>query len=139
MEFYCQKIDGVLIGADEESKEKLKTLGGGTVVKCQTSEKRNYKNLQRFFRFRDVAFDMQEKYKDREIFRKVLLIGAGYFDLVESPRGRVFQIAHSIAFESMEEEEFKILFKKCIDYFLQWMCEIKSMTNEQFMAILDFD
>ena len=141
MEFYVSKVDGCLIAVDDESAEKLASLGLDQLVECKVNANRNYKNLQRFNVFIDKAFAMQEIYKDRNLFRKMMQMGGGHFDLVQSPRGQWLKIPKSISFAEMEEEEFKIIFKKCIDYFLEWRNENKKlcpMTNEEFIQILDF-
>ena len=139
MEFYCTKVDGVLIGADDESSEKLAELGLDTLVKCSTSKHRNYENHKRFFAFVKTAFDMQTHFDNYDIFRKWLTMGAGYYDSTVTPKGVTIFIPQSISFEKLDEEEFKQLFKKCVDYYLKQLTDARTVSNEEFMRILDFD
>ena len=139
MEFYCTKIDGVLVGADEESSGKLADLGLDTLVKCSTSKHRNYQNHKRFFAFVKTAYDMQTFFDDFDIFRKWLIMGAGYFKSSVTPKGVTIFIPESIAFEKLDEEEFKQLFKKALNYYLKELCNHRVVKDEEFMRILDFE
>jgi len=139
MEFYCTKIDGVLVGADEESVEKLADLGIDTLVKCSTSKHRNYQNHKRFFAFVKTAYEMQTFFDNFDVFRKWLIMGAGYFQSAVTPKGVTIFIPQSIAFEKLEEEEFKQLFKKALDYYLKELCKHRTVTDDEFMRILDFE
>lgn len=137
MEFLAQKVDGVLIGADEFSRAKIANLGLDTVIKCKVSKKRNYKNLQRFMVFIDEAYHMQNHWSDKEHFRKWLTMKAGYYDAVVAPNGSTMFLPHSISFDKMEEEEFKLAFKKIVNTFLD---EFKiKMTDNDFWRIVDFE
>jgi len=138
MEFWASKCDGVLLGVDGESIEKLAGLGLDALVRCNVSKKRNLKNHKRYFAFINTAYDMQEKYDSVTIFRKVVQMGAGYFTTTISPKGVTLFIPHSIKFEEMEEEEFKVMFKKSIDYFLSDITNSRGMTNDEFYKILRF-
>jgi len=138
MEFYATKVDGVLIGATEDDQEKMSGLGLDTLVKCTTAKHRNYSNLKRFMVFVQTAFDMQTHFKDKEIFRKWLQMGAGYFTSTVTPKGVTIFMADSISFEKMEEEEFKSLFKKALNYYMDQLSEARSITDEEFLKLLDF-
>lgn len=137
MEFLAQKVDGILIGADEDSAEIITNLGLDTVVKCKVSTRRNYKNLQRFMVFIDTGFHLQSSFVNKEFFRKWLTMKSGYCDVVVAPNGTTMFLPKSIAFDAMDEEEFKLVFKKCVTTFLAEF-NIK-MTDDQFWEILDFE
>lgn len=137
MEFLVKKVDGVLVGADQDSKDKISSLGLDTIGKCHVSKKRNYKNLQRFHVFIEEAFSMQTHYNDIEWFRHWLIMKAGYCDTHVAPNGVVMFKPKSISYENMEEEEFKIVFKKCVNTFIDW-AKIK-MTDNDFWRIVDFE
>ena len=139
MEFHCTKVDGILLGADEESAEKLADLGLDTLVKCSCNKNRNYENHKRFFAFVKTAFDMQTHFESFDIFRKWLIMGAGYYDTAVTPKGVTIFLPKSIAFEKLDEEEFKQLFKKAIDYYLSQLTSARTVSNEEFMRILDFE
>lgn len=145
MEFYCTKVDGVLVGADSDSEEKLANIGTDTLVTCKTSKKRNGKNHSRFFVFRDAAFDMQSRnpdknafrFTDKEAFRKWLTMKAGYYDHFIAPNGTHVYTPKSLAFAGdLDEEDFKVFFSKCITTFTN---EFNLETDDQFWEIVGFD
>ena len=142
MEFYASKCDGVLIGVSEDDQQKIAGLGRDTVVKCETNKNRNYKNLQRFMVFIGIAFDMQEKETNIDSLRTIIEIRAGHYIVVGRTDSTFYLAPKSISFEKMtDEEEFKAVFKKCIDAYLNWRNETHehSLSNEEFMTLLDFD
>ena len=137
MEFYCQKVDGCLIGADDESAEKLASLGLDTVGKFTCNKNRNGPNHRRFFKFIEVAFDMQNHFDDSEHFRKWLIMKAGYYQTIVAPNFNTIFLPQSIAFEKIEEEDFKILFKKCIGTMIKEFS--LTLTYDQFWQLCDFE
>ena len=137
MEFFCTKVDGVLIGADAESAEKLANLGLDTVVKCSCKRNRNYENHKRYFKFIEIAFEMQNHFEDIEHFRKWLVMKAGYYETIVAPNGNIIFLPQSIAFEKIEEEDFKILFKKCIGTMIKEFS--LTLTYDQFWELCEFD
>lgn len=137
MEFYASKVDGVLIAVDDDSAEKMSSLGLDTIVKCTCNKNRNYENHKRFFKFLEIAFGMQKHFTNREHFRKWLIMKAGYYDAIVSPKGHTIFAAKSIAYESIEEEEFKILFKKCVATMVNEFS--LSLTFDEFWQLCDFE
>jgi hypothetical protein len=140
MEFFASKCDGVLVGVSEDDQEKIAGLGLDTVIKCTSNKNRNYKNLQRFMVFIKTAFDMQEIYTDKDEFRGVITVQAGYYTIVLKDDNITILMPKSIAFDKMEEEEFKIVFKKCIDSYLKWRetNKLYALTADEFMQIINF-
>ena len=116
MELYAIKVDGILVGNTEEDREKMAGAGLDTLFKCTTKKKRNAANHARFFVFLQHAFDMQDCFDDFDIFRHWVTMGAGYFRSAVTPKGVTIFIPDSISFENIEEEEFKILFRKGSHY-----------------------
>ena len=137
MEFYCQKVNGVLIGADEPSKEALASIGTDTLVTCKTSKKRNLLNHRRFFAFIETAFHKQDHFTDQEEFRKWLTMKSGYYTTIVAPNGNTIFLPQSIAFASeLDEEGFRQLFDKCVSTFI---AEFNvNMTSNDFWEIASF-
>lgn len=140
MKFYASKVDGVLIGVTEDDQAKMASLGLDTLVECSANKNRNVRNHRRFFVFIDLAFDMQEIIDDKEELRKLITIRAGHYTIVAKDKGMTYLSANSIAFDKLEEEEFKVLFKKCVDAYLKWRDDkgLPVLSDSEFMRILDF-
>ena len=150
-----------------ESQKIFEKTPLGSRAKLEFIETRNYDNLKRFFELRNHSFEMQDSFDDEEAWRKQLLILAGHFDLVIVPKpdwwdrallymnkhlggpqkeslierfeqalGVQYQ-AKSIAFDKMDEQEFRALFSRVVTAFLN--AYSPNMTENEFMQILDFD
>ena len=114
----------------------------GASVMVEYIKKRNYENHKRWFAMAKICFDMQEQFDNSEIFRKHLLMIAGHFDtvIVEHPKTKAITTQYwpkSIAFEEMDELEFRRLFKRCISGFLRRFNI--GMTDEEFNTVVKFD
>lgn len=119
MKIYLKKSGYALRATDEEACTWLAKINEGELVLCDIKRSRNYENHKRFFRFVQLAFDMQDHFSEQEAFRRWLQMEAGYFSTIVSPNGDVKFVADSIAFDRMDEEEFKIMFSAAIDVFLR--------------------
>lgn len=137
MDFYCTKIDGVLVAVDNDSAEKLSSLGLDTIVKCSCKKNRNYENHKRFFKFIQIAFEMQSHFDNVEHFRKWLIMKSGYYETIVAPNGNTIFLPQSVAFEKIEEEEFKILFKKCVATMVKEFS--LTLTYDNFWELCEFE
>ena len=110
------KFQGVLHPSGDEAIRSFEKMKTGKDYIADVKMPRNIENHKRYFSLVNTMFDMQEKYDDPQIFRKVLQIEAGHFDLVDKLDGRgSYLIPKSIAFEKMPEDEFKDLYNRLID------------------------
>ena len=97
---------------------------------------RNPGNHRRFFAFINQAFDMQEHYEEQEVFRKVLQLKAGFFDEVIGDKGNIIYLPRSIAWDKLDETEFKELFTKVVNAFIR---DFGDKLNEiQINSIIEF-
>ena len=119
MKFYARKTSHISIepagGTDHEAFQKWKI---GQVKLIEAKELRNYENHKRFFALLQALMEVekiQEKYKVLENLRFALIVGAGYFTWVPDLDGKLIPRPDSISFEKMNEEDFQLLFSKCID------------------------
>jgi len=113
----------------QKFKTWLKTLEPGEFASFSWTRPRNYKFLQKFFVMVKVGFDAWEPrrktwrrlpvQKNFERFRKDVTIAAGFYDIVATQAGGVKFEAHSIAFASMEEEDFEKVYNAVADVLLQ--------------------
>jgi len=64
-----------------------------------------------------TAFYNQDRYKNYEVFRKFIEIEAGYYTPIYNPStGEVYKIPQSIAFDKLDELEFRELYSSVCDY-----------------------
>ncbi|MDH5183645.1 MAG: DUF1367 family protein [Gammaproteobacteria bacterium] len=107
-----------LIPKDEETRLYIGRRKAGQVLSADIKMARNYENHKRFFKFVDDTFDIQRHFEEKEAYRYWLTMKAGWFDPIVTPNGTTIFKARSIAFDEMEEEEFRKLFSRVIDVFL---------------------
>lgn len=113
VEVYLRKgMGGVLVPADQRSKDRLDKYKNGTVLRTELTKPRNYQFHKKFFAMRDVAFENQERYTDDEEFRKELIIAAGYYVEHHHLDGTVSREAKSMSFGAMDDNEFGELYAK---------------------------
>lgn len=133
MEVYVKKQFGVLCPADSGNEELLESLKPGE-YKAIVTKPRNIKFHRKFFALVNFAFDQwhpniviyknQSVSKNRERFRKDLIILSGYGDPVINLKGEVRIEAKSISFANMNEVEFDALYSEVINVILD-----KILTN----------
>jgi len=121
--------------ADVEALEKIKN---GRLVRAKIEQPRNQKFLAKFHVMIDFAFDYWEPVldpvnnivpvKDRETFREQVTIMAGYREAVMGIKGVRWK-ARSIAFGSMEEDEFNSVYKAVFS--VLWQVALSKVPNMQ--------
>ena len=107
----------------------------GEVV-ADIKKNRNPGNHKRFFAFVKQAFDMQEFYEEREVFRKVLQLKAGFFDLVISEKGKSVYLPKSISWDELDEIEFRELFGRVVNAFIRDFGD--KLNDIQINSILEY-
>ncbi len=91
----------------------------GEGVRVKWSKSRNPGNHGRFFAFRNTVFDMQENFDNPEMLRKWMLMKAGYVDTAVAPNGVTLFLPQSMAWDQMDEDEFRPAFDKMITVAVQ--------------------
>jgi len=116
------------IGCESEELIKSKPVGVDFIV--EVNDKRNAGNHRRFFSFVNFTFDIQDDYESKEIWRKVLMIKAGYFDSVLDKTGYCQQWAHSVSWDRMEEQKFRRVFGDVVQAFISSeYCQSEEVLN----------
>lgn len=122
-----------------EDYDKKRMLKIGEYYSAEIKLIRNPKLLAKYFKMLHCAFDLRsqaqkERYPDGtagfEAFRKAIQITAGYSDQVWLPSLGYVDQATSIAFENMEEEDFRELYDKC--HYILMNTFLRHITIEQF-------
>jgi len=134
--FFRLSSDLEPIPHDEKTVEWMVKRKPGEIFSFEVKNARNYENHKRFFSFIDQTFDMQEHFENKEIYRKWITMKCGHFDTIVTPKGDTIFAAKSIAFERMEEEEFKELFSSAIDVFLRELG--KDVSEHELMKVINY-
>jgi len=93
-------------------------------------------NHKRFFAFIKQSFDMQDFYDEPEVWRKVIQMKAGFFDEVVTEKGKVLYFPQSIAWDRLDEIEFKDLFNRVINAFIRYYGD--DLNEIEINSILEF-
>lgn len=99
--------------------DDAKALSSCDEIIFDLKKKRSAGNHRRYFAFIGKAFDMQEQHPTAEIFRKVLQLEAGHFDLAVTVEGKNVYLARSIKWDELDEAEFQKLFSEVVNAFLR--------------------
>ena len=126
--------NGMLIPANDETREFIRKKKLGTGISGEFKQIRNYAFLKKYMALMNIAYDAFEpeiaEYKGQVVeknfdrFRHDMTILAGYFTYTTDINGEVKAEAKSIAFGNMTEEEFGALYSKTLDVILR-----KVLTN----------
>ena len=135
-EIHLQKTHGMLAPADEDALEIINQMKQGQVIRVKFSFPRNYGNHKRFFKFINITFDIQDHFDNIKHYRKWLIGKAGYYTIITCPNGNTIFDTDSIAFDKMEEPEFRKCFLDCINAFLnEWEHRI---SRDELYQVVDF-
>ena len=143
---------GVLVPESEMDYENIQAMHEGRSYECKLSAPRNYQFHKKFMVLVDVLFQLFNPQpvvwnglvaeKNRERFRKDLVIALGYHELVVNIKGEVRAEAKSISFAKMDELEFSRLYDSAINYAIRHIQGIKGRSfaeiDEWVQRILDF-
>lgn len=124
------KVSNILVPHDEAAVAFIQKMKSGEVTRAEIRRLRNQKFHRKYFALLDFAFDQWEpsgelQYKgmpvakNRERFRKDLIILAGFFESTVNLRGDVRLEAKSISFAQMDEVEFEQLYNATVDVVLR--------------------
>lgn len=115
--------DGKLAGATDKDKrayakwhDRIKTMGPRDSLVFSWKEPRSGPHHRLFFSKVSALLDIQEQFDDPDTLRRWLTVGAGYCDLVPGPNGKAVALPQSIAYEKLDEVEFRELHRKIDDF-----------------------
>jgi len=108
----------VFVPANETALEIYDQMSPMQEIDCDYSFPRSPGNHRRFFAFLKTAFDSQEFFKNIHHFRKWLIGKAGHYTIIKTPKGGIIFDADSIAFDKMDEPEFREVFGDCVQAFI---------------------
>lgn len=134
-----------LIPNDPESDERYCKIKLGAVVQTETKTYRNYGFHKKYFALLNFGFEywkpgeISSKHgipeKNFEQFREDITILAGYYTTVIRLDGSVRILAKSIAFGSMEQDEFEKLYNSVINVILNKI--FKGMEEKELTDLIN--
>jgi hypothetical protein len=120
MKIYLQRTLRGLIPLDDTDKEKINKIPFDVALEYEVKVMRNLKFHRKFFAMLNLAFENQDEFKNFQIFREAVIIGAGFFEKVQRLHGEEIIIAKSISFSQMDNTEFETLYTACIDTIIDY-------------------
>lgn len=139
-----------LMPCDPSAIDWFQSLGYGEVVTAVFTRMRSYKRMKKFHAMLKIGFDLFEPepiehpqgsgnfitpIKSADSWREHVTIRAGHYEIHGLPNGKVRIVAKSIAFESMEEEDFVALCGDVLTYILA--LPGKHISQIEYQAIMD--
>ena len=125
---FIKSRNGAIYPYDEETRLYIKRRKPGTIIKSEISQCRNYKFHKKMFSLFKLLHDYfpdpdpvtfrGETIQPEKSFdgtREYLVIMAGYYEIIGLPNGKVKVKAKSLAYDSMDEENFNKVYSAVID------------------------
>ena len=126
--FMLRKLYNSFAPDDLETAEAMEKIKPNSVVKAEITQPRNLAFHRKFFALIDVAFEAWDcpvtEYKaqlitkNRDRFRKDLIILAGFGYPVVNLKGEVRYEAQSMSFSKMDNGAFETLYSRVVDVIL---------------------
>lgn len=151
MKFHLAKDNGLFKPADKDSEEKAKKVDQGEVVRAKSVNQRNYKFLQKYWKLVDITLHnlpqktnkiLQQRHefqiKTKDDLHFYIKLKGGYIDKkFVGKDGNIGWEPQSIAFDSMDQQEFDQYFSDALDICADLLTiESDELINEvmQFMG-----
>ena len=114
MKINCHKIPQGFIPATDREADQIKKIPNGAIIELEYKTKRNYEFHKKVFAFFNFCFDFWvneneflDEYTSFDMFRKNLLVVAGYKQVYYKIDGSLRVEAKSLAYDKMNQEEFE--------------------------------
>ena len=114
MNLSMYKSLGGLKPLNSEDEEKLKSLPLDWDGIVTLKHPRNYEFHKKYFALMKLGFENQERYKNKDHYRYVMQMKAGFYESIETDKGTIW-LPVSISFGSMESNEFNDLYEKVLN------------------------
>ena len=132
---YFRKIGGALIPDDDATVDQLKKLKAGDVVLVDYKRPRNVKFHRKFQALVNLVYDNQDKYTNREALLTELKLQVGHYEEHITLGGKVIFRPKSIAFASMDEDEFSTFYSSVVDVVLRHF--LTGMDEDELHGMID--
>jgi hypothetical protein len=118
MKLYAKRHNNALHPTDKYSREALEKITGE--VEIQVKQPRNIQFHRKFFAMLNVAFENRQagEFGDLDVFRKTLLMQAGFYKIINAIGDKILIEAESISFANMDNQGFVEVYNKVLDIIL---------------------
>jgi hypothetical protein len=113
--FLARRELGKLVPVDQAGEDALRKLKFGDVVSVEVKKPRNVKHHRLYWQLVSTVLENQTRYETAEQLHCALKISAGIYDPLIMPSGVIYKIPGSIAFDKMDQTEFKQFYDKVCD------------------------
>lgn len=141
MELHLLNTAGGLVPCDDNDYEEKRKLKVGQIYKATIKLNRNYRLHRKYFALINCAWAYQNErqtafFKENvEIFRKTMEMAAGHCERVYSIEHKEWRdIPKSIAFDKMDEAEFRDLYERVKD--VLFATALRGVSEEEFLDAL---
>ena len=108
-----------LIPSDKNTEDVLRKFKYGDIISFPKPRKPRFpKHHFKYWALLKLVHEgtaVQDLYPTTDHLHKAIKGALGYFSEVKLPDGKVFQVVDSIAFESMDQDEFQKFYNKAVD------------------------
>lgn len=144
MELNLLNTAGGLVPCDDNDYEEKRKLKVGQIYKATIKLNRNYRLHRKYFALINCAWAYQNERQTAffkgsvEIFRKTMEMAAGHCERVYSIEHKEWRdIPKSIAFDKMDEAEFRDLYERVKD--VLFATALRGVSEEEFLdALVNF-
>lgn len=141
MELNLLNTAGGLVPCDDNDYEEKRKLKVGQIYKATIKLNRNYRLHRKYFALINCAWAYQNERQTAffkgsvEIFRKTMEMAAGHCERVYSIEHKEWQdVPKSIAFDKMDEAEFRDLYERVKD--VLFATALRGVSEEEFLEAL---
>ena len=137
MELNLLNTAGGLVPCDDNDYEEKRKLKVGQIYKATIKLNRNYRLHRKYFALINCAWAYQNERQTAffkgsvDIFRKTMEMAAGQCERVYSVEHKEWQdVPKSIAFDKMDEDEFRDLYERVKD--VLFATALRGVSEEEF-------
>jgi len=111
---YLVKLgNGHYTPSDDKSQEESQKIPVGSEIKGVKA--RNIKFHRKSFALLNLGYNNQDKFESFEVYRKVIIIRAGFYDEAPTKDGEVYFIPKSLSFENMSANDFEAWYEATLN------------------------
>jgi len=146
-DFFCNKVKTAtsyaLMPAHQQDEDEIKKLPKGQPLRVKVTRMRNIQFFRKWWALVDYAFNEWTPpadtigEKNRERFRKDLIIRCGFYQQHVRIDGSIRTEARSIAFKNMTEDEFEELYDKTIDVIIKYVQMDYNYTPDELRVVIE--
>jgi len=128
-----KQLNGSYLPAyNSDYEESAKVKLGGVV---STIRARNPDFHKKFFALLNLCFANQDQDINFNLFRKKMIVNAGYYDEVVEKDGHVNKFPHSISFDNMDQTTFEKLYSDMLNVVA---VKLKTSPDEIKLELINF-